>query len=331
MRLKKITAVITIGIFLALLIWGGGHSAYYLIKFPDVSPAPDIKIKASEELIEKGRYLSNHVYVCFECHTPRNWDYFSGPPIAEKHGMGGELLSKQHHEGLFYTSNITPAALENWSDGEIMRAINVGVRYNDKPLHWGMPSFKYSTMPVEDLKAIVAYLRTIKPIENNVPASKPDWSLWKDIRTWQEDPNPQPAPDKTDKIAYGSYLMEAASCKGCHTHTGTDKNIKPELGLSGGYPFNVRERKDIVRSANITPDKETGIGNWTKETFIERFRFFGTEKGKTISAVDGEFQTPMPWAFYSDMSDEDLGAIYEYIQTLKPIKNRVQLFTPHEQ
>lgn len=304
------------------------YYGYYAIKYPAVSDAPDIKINATPELIEQGRYLANHVYVCFECHTPRNWDYFSGPPIKEKHGMGGEQMTAHAKYGDFFTSNITPAALSDWTDGELMRAITVGVRKNDAPLFVGMPSMKYSDMPTEDLHAIVAYLRTIKPIEIQVPESSPKWDFWIKMRTWQKDSSPKEKPAKSDTMAYALYLMEAASCTGCHTNADENQQFNPDKGLSGGFPFTNYKRTSKVRSANITPDSATGIGRWTKEMFIQRFHFYATEEGQTIPAPVEKLQSPMPWAFYSGMNDEDLGYIYTYLMAQPAVNNTVKPFTP---
>lgn len=305
-----------------------GYFSYYYFKFPSVSAAPNIEFEHTPELVKRGEYLSNHIYVCFECHTPRNHELFGSPLIEDQQGAGGEQMSPKHHPGTFYTSNLTPTNLGNWTDGEIIRAINTGVDKDNNPIYWGMPSYKYSELPMEDLKAIVAYLRTLKPIENNVPESDPDWSIWKNNRTWQEDVTPPPAKVFSDSIEYGHFLAETAACIGCHT--GFDKqfgNFNPELSLSGGYEFILRERIDTVRSSNITPDSTTGIGRWSKHDFIQRFKYFATEEGKTIPAPEGQFQSPMHWTMYAGMNEQDLGAIYDYLRTIEPVKNKVRVFS----
>lgn len=300
---------------------------YYMLFFKAEKKTLNLDYN-TEMLIERGRYLSNHVYVCFECHTPRNWDLFSGPPINSKHGIGGELMQAHTQDGIFYISNITPFALESFSDEELKNAITVGYSKDNKPLYWGMPSFKYNTMPIEDLDAIVAYLRTIPAIENEIPPSKPDTSILKDLNTWQEEYKPHKMPNKNDVLVYGNYLAEASSCIGCHTYADKKGIFNKEIGLAGGFPFTINNRKDTIRSANITPDSTTGIGRWTKRDFIRRFKYFGTEEGKNILAKEGMPQSPMPWVFYSGMSEEDLGSLYEYLRLQKPIKNQVITFKP---
>ena len=98
------------------------------------------------------------------------------------------------------------------------------------------------------------------------------------------------------------------------------------MEFAGGFEFPL-PTGGIVRSANITPDKETGIGNWTETDFVNRFKTYADTayKPKTISA--GEFNTMMPWTMYCTMNPEDLKAIYAWLRTVKPVNNRVVKFT----
>ena len=99
--------------------------------------------------------------------------------------------------------------------------------------------------------------------------------------------------------------------------------------LAGGREFNFPA--GIVHSLNITPDAETGIGNWTKDDFIARFKFYDNEDAQNVAVnFEKDFNTPMPWLMYAGMTREDLGAIYEYLRTVKPVNHRVNRFVPHE-
>jgi hypothetical protein len=82
----------------------------------------------------------------------------------------------------------------------------------------------------------------------------------------------------------------------------------------------------VVRSANITPDKETGIGTWNKEIFIKRFRDSMLLAEQAVKP--GDYNTVMPWTTYAGMNDTDLGAIYDYLTTLPAVNNKVEKFTP---
>ena len=80
----------------------------------------------------------------------------------------------------------------------------------------------------------------------------------------------------------------------------------------------------LVRSANITPDAVTGIGTWTEDQFLEKFRAF---RDAPVRALDGEERlqnTEMPWPNYAGMTDDDLRAIYAYLRSLPPVINRVE-------
>jgi hypothetical protein len=105
---------------------------------------------------------------------------------------------------------------------------------------------------------------------------------------------------------------------------------KPIVGkeFAGGFPFKLSG--GIVRSANITPEKISGIGSWTKADFIDRFKSMDPEKYPPSEVRPEEFNTSMPWTMFAGMSEEDLGAIYEYLKTLKPIANVVVKFTPNK-
>ena len=80
-------------------------------------------------------------------------------------------------------------------------------------------------------------------------------------------------------------------------------------------------------SANITPHKETGIGKWSRETFIRRFKIYSDTAYHKTALKPTDFNTPMPWITYSSISEKDLGAIYGYLRTVKPIKNKVNKFS----
>jgi hypothetical protein len=83
-----------------------------------------------------------------------------------------------------------------------------------------------------------------------------------------------------------------------------------------------------VRSSNITPDPNTGIGKWTEEYFVQRFRTYADSAYIPQTVKPGEFNTIMPWTMYGTMTQEDLAAIFAYLKTMKPIENTVIKFQP---
>jgi hypothetical protein len=90
-----------------------------------------------------------------------------------------------------------------------------------------------------------------------------------------------------------------------------------EIRLPGGM---------INRPANLTPDNETGIGLWTKEQFINTFKSRSSHESINMPVKPGEFQTVMPWWMYGRMTEQDLGAIYDFLRTIPPVKNQVTKF-----
>lgn len=298
---------------------------YLTILLPNVGPPPDITIDLTEERVDRGRYLANHVMLCMDCHAVRDFNYFGGPPIPETLGAGGEHFSRELGlPGEFVTPNLTPAALGDWSDGEIFRAIVSGVSRDGTSLFPLMPYPHYSQLDEEDIYAVIAYLRTLEPVETDHPARELDFPVNLLINTLPVNPNLKPKPDKSDPILYGKYLITAAACTDCHT--------RMERGEFVGEPYaggNVYPMPDgsIVTSANITPH-ESGIGSWTKEMFINRFKAFSKETYTPRKVEPGQFQTIMPWPMYAEMDEEDLGAIFDYLQTITPADNRIVPFTP---
>src|SRR5690554_2503217 len=172
--------------------------------------------------------------------------------------------------GNYYSRNLTPYNLGDWTDGELFRAITTGVNKDGKALFPIMPYLNYGKVDKEDIYDIIAYLRTLEPIEYDVPESTSNFPMNFIINTI-----PAPAafttkPDKADKIEYGRYLVTAASCRDCHTPQINGAPIM-ELDLAGGFEYILSEG-EILRSANITPHERTGIGSWTEDQFVQRFK-----------------------------------------------------------
>ena len=145
------------------------------------------------------------------------------------------------------------------------------------------------------------------------------------INTIPKKPVHQTRPEKTDLLAYGAYMTNASGCVECHTKV--DKGqIIPDFMFGGGRDFKFPDGSAVL-SANITPDKETGIGAWTKEMFITRFKVYADSAYIPPSVASGEFNSIMPWTMYGQMEEDDLVAIYTYLRTVKPISNKVVKFT----
>ncbi|ABG60115.1 cytochrome c-related protein [Cytophaga hutchinsonii ATCC 33406] len=323
-NMKKVFRIV-LYVFGAIILLVTGLLTYVKTALPDVGSAPQITIKATPERIERGRYLSNSVSVCMDCHSTRDWSRFSGPADSTSWGKGGEIFDQKFgFPGIFYSKNITPAALSSWTDGEIYRAITSGVSKDGSALFPVMPHPNYGKMATEDIYSIIAYLRTLAPIENNVPESKPDFPMNFIINTIPSKAEPHAIPDKKAQVAYGKYLLNAAACAECHTKQDNGRKIAG-MEFAGGFEFPITG--GILRSSNITPDAETGIGDWNEAAFINRFKMYADSLYTPAKVSPTEYNTIMPWMMYAKMTREDLGAIYAYLKTVKPVSNNVEKFT----
>lgn len=320
---KKIFGRLLIALVLIVLALVG----YIKLFLPNVGAAPLMKVEQTPERVARGEYLANHVSICIDCHSKRDWSRFSGPPLEDSKGMGGELFDQKFgFPGSYYAKNITPEGINRYTDGELFRMITTGVSKEGKAMFPVMPYHYYGRMDEEDILSIIAYIRTLKPIKNVVPESKSDFPMNIIINTIPEKAALTKRPDKSDVVNYGGYMVNAAACKECHTRFEKGKLIAgTEFGGGREFPFPDGSK---VRSANISPDELTGIGKWTEEQFIERFHSRSDSATLARKLDPGEFNSIMPWTMYGKMHDEDLKAIYAYLKTVKPISNTVQKFSP---
>lgn len=295
---------------------------YFINSYPKISKAQDIKINATPEMLKRGEYLFNSVCGCVDCHSARDYTKFAGPLIPGTVGKGGfEYNEDMGLPGKFYAKNITPSALKNWSDGEILRAITEGVNKDGKSLFPIMPYLSYGKMNKDDVYSIIAYLKTLQPIENYVPESKPNFPMNLIIRTMPQKSDYQSLPEKSNTKEYGKYLLNIAGCSDCHTPQVKGEFLMDKY-LAGGQEYKFLG-SIIIRPSNITPDLQTGIGSWSKENFIEKFRSFSKDKYNPPEIKQGDFNTFMGWTFYAEMTDDDLSAIYDYLMSVPPVHNSV--------
>ncbi len=189
-----------------------------------------------------------------------------------------------------------------------------------------MPSHYYGQMDEEDIKCIIAYIRTLKPIENKPEESVSDFPMNLIINTIPHKANPQKLPPVTDVVNYGKYIANAASCIECHTQFDKGKLVAgTEYGGGREFPF---PNGAIIRSSNITTDLETGIGTWKKEQFVSIFRARSDSATLAKKLNPDDFNSIMPWTMYGKMTTQDLEALFAYLRTIKPIKNEVIKFSP---
>ncbi len=261
-----------------------------------------VSARADTDLVKHGDYLVNGILTCGNCHTPK------GPSgdIAEKAFSGG--LSWDEPPFKVTAPNITQdkeTGIGDYTDAELKEVLRKGIKRNGVPVAMVMPSGFYEIMTDRDLDAVIAYLRTIKPIKNTVPDPV--------YRMPQGHPIP-PGGDNTfteamlrEKVNKGFYLVTIAHCMECHTPMGPHgREFATRLGAGG---FEMPGPWGVSVSRNITSSKEKGIGAWTDDE-IRRAMTQG------VSRDGGKLKPPMGYHYYATVAPDDLDAIVAYLRSV---------------
>lgn len=254
--------------------------------------------------LQRGDYLVNTIMACGNCHTPPS----PTGPVVEKFLSGGLTFDTPGFKAM--ASNITTdreTGIGNWSDDDIKKSIVNGVRPNGVHLAPIMATNFFKMLMPSDLDAIVAYLRSVKPINAKTPIPEYRMALGHDVYPPAE--KMVTAADLQDKIKRGEYLSTIGHCMECHTpRVQGRQNFVDELG-KGGRDFPGPWGTSIGR--NITPSKTNGIGDWSdaeiKRAITQAVRKDGTK-----------LKPPMAYAYYAKMTDEDLDAIVAWLRSLPP-------------
>ena len=320
--MRKFVRVILI--LVAILVVCVLATVLYVKKaLPNVGPPADLKVEITPTRVERGKYLAFSVAGCMICHSSRDNSRFGGPVIPNTLGKGGEVFG--HEEGFpgeIHASNLTPYHLGQWTDGELLRAITTGESRDGHALFPIMNYPAYGKLDSEDVFSIIAFLRTLPAIPNDVAATTLDFPLSLIVNTMPAKASFATRPDSNDAVAYGGYLVKMASCVECHSKVDKGRIIAgTEFG--GGRDFSLPGEKKLY-SANITPDKETGIGNWSRELFVRAFKQYADSGYVLKPLTAGDKGTPMPWLAYAGMKEQDLSAMYAYLQSVKPIHDDVK-------
>jgi mono/diheme cytochrome c family protein len=302
--------------------------SWLALRKPAQREASAEKIEATPVRLARGNYLVHHVSICFDCHSERTMAY-ALPFKPGRAGVGGFVWDQKiGFPGTLAAANLTPdrdTGLGQWTDGEIVRAMREGVDREGNALFPIMPYGHLRHLSDEDASSIVAYLRTLQPVRYEKPKKALRVPL-----NFVEKFSPKPidapvaAPDPSDHLAYGKYLTTIAMCSECHTPKDDHGQAIAGREFAGGWEMLTPTFR--VVTSNITPHPSTFIGRATKEEFIGRFRAFANTTVDNAPAAPKGRNTLMPWISYSRMTDEDLGAIYDYLKTVPQIDNKVNPF-----
>lgn len=257
----------------------------------------------AETPLERGKYLMSTIVACGNCHTPQ------GPngPVPGKELAGGTPFEEGF--GKAFAPNITPdkeTGIGKWTDAQIIAAIREGKRPDGSIIGPPMPIALYRGMSDADAKAIVAYLRTVKPVSNKVAKSEYKVPL---PPSYGPPVTKVAAPSPKDKIKYGAYLAgPLGHCIECHS-TPNEKGIPDFEKKTGGGGLPFHGPWGVSYASNITP---TGIGKWSDAEVKTAITTGVRPNGSRL-------MPPMGVPYYKGIKPADLDAIVAYLRTLKPL------------
>ena len=273
-----------------------------LAAFAALLGAAQVSAFAQSDLVKRGDYLVNGLLTCGNCHSPK------GPPaaVAGKDFSGG--LSWDEPPFKVTAPNITQdkeTGIGAWSDADIKKVLRTGIRPNGAPVAMVMPSGFYEIMTEGDLDAVVAYLRTVKPVSNKVP--DPIYKMPQGHPIPPGGEKPYTAAMLSDKVKKGFYLATIAHCMECHTPMGPRGREFADKFGAGGFEF--PGPWGVSVSKNITQSKTKGIAEWTDAEIKTAITTGVDRKGNKL-------KPPMGYQYYAHMTGEDLDAVVAYLRTV---------------
>lgn len=314
--MKKVFKIvgIALGALIILIIATGLFINFRGI--PSYEP-PDIAYQhtSSPQVVARGKKLAS--MLCAGCHLNNETGKLTG-----KH-----MTDAPPDFGMIYSANITQDStygIGEWTDAEIVYLLRTGIKRDGK---YAPPYMaKLPKMSDEDINAIVAFLRSDermvaadptpdKPCE---PSFLTKFLCLVAFKPFEYPSQEIKMPDTANTVELGQYLAHNLDCFSCHSADFKTNNfIEPEKskGYFGGGNKTLDMNGNLVLTANLTPDQETGIGLWSKQKFIKALK---------SGIIDGEHALQYPMMPYTPLSDYEAGAIYEYLKTIPPIKNEVK-------
>ncbi|HEY7493201.1 MAG TPA: cytochrome c [Candidatus Tectomicrobia bacterium] len=266
---------------------------------------------------QRGEYIFRAAGSC-GCHTDRE---NKGPLLA-----GGRPIKTPF--GSVYSTNITPdrqTGIGAWSDADFLKAMTQGVGPHGTQYFPVFPYPSFTRMSESDLLDLKAYLFSVPPV---VQQAKPADLLfpfgWRaGLRVWKWlyfRPGPfQPDPGQSPEWNRGAYLATAIGhCGECHTPRNFLGGLRSAMSYAG-----TADGADGELAPNITPDQATGIGSWSVADIVWFLQTGFKPNGDDAQGLMSELIENG----YKHLTEADLQAIAVYLQSLKPISNKVQAKT----
>ena len=255
-----------------------------------------LEIPTDETSIARGEHLVQVVAHCGYCHGT---------------DFSGDIMIDSGPEGVVVAPNLTSGQGgigASFTDEDWVRALYHGVNDEGRSVIV-MPSLFFHVMSEDDLTSVIAYMKTIPPVDNVLPETKPGPMLYALIgagpfademsgRVIDHDAPFATAPAESESAEYGEYLISIGQCRACHGSELTGGQVSPSAPIG----------------PNLTPGGEMGF--WDEETFFSVIRTGTHPSGRELDSY-------MPWKFFANMTDSELRAIRAYLLSLPKLESQM--------
>ena len=266
------------------------------------------------DIVTRGRYVFALAGGC-GCHTPKG-----GPTNA-----GGRPLKTPF--GTFYGTNITADptyGIGKWTDKQLIDGIRLGIRPDGSVMSPVMPYPAFSGMSDTDVTALVAYLRNLpavakenQPHKLSIPFMRFAMQVW---RLLFFTPAAAPLQAPLEGIARGRYISDhLAHCQECHTPRTWSGTLDLSRYLAGN-----QDGVDGEVTPNITPDRETGVGEWSEDDMLSLLKSGFLPNMDNVQGLMALVIEGIPEGGYKDMTDDDALAVVQYLKSVPPVVHRVE-------
>jgi cytochrome c553 len=299
-RILKWLAIV-LGVLIGLVIVAVGVT--FLVGRNRLAQAPTVAVKAvavpsDPDSVAQGEHLAHAITDCVGCH---------------EENLAGAVFLEDPTIGLIAAANLTPGkggVGSEYSDEDWTRAIRHGIAADGRTLAV-MPSNAYAHLSDEDLGALIAYLKALPPVNNELPPrqiSFPGTMIFgvlaygdHAVSKIDHENVGMIKPAEDHPADYGEYLISIGACRDCH---GADLAGRSAEEAQNGPP----------PGPNLTPAGELAV--WSEADFITAMRDGTTPTGRQMNEA-------MPWQAYGQMTDTELQAVWTYLKTLEPtVANR---------
>ncbi len=287
-----------------------GLAGFYVLTLPKMLPAS--AMVSREANLQNGETLFN-VGGCASCHAT---DYKKAPLALG----GGHELKTQF--GTFVVPNISPdrgAGIGAWSDAEFVTAMIHGVGRNSEHLYPAFPYTSYQRMPVNDVRDLFAYMKTLPAVSTPSAPHKLGFpfNIRRTLGIWKLlflDGKPfEPQAGQSAAFNRGAYLVEGPGhCAECHSRRNLLGGIAADGRMAGGPN---PEGKGFI--PNISQHPKDGLGDWSIKDLEYLLKAGGTPAGGFVA---DEMEDVV--ANTARLSDADRRAMAEYLKSLPPVAGR---------